>query len=163
VHLENGSALSRRGLLALAAVATLAAACGTPVVQVGDVPNPEAQDVSDCTALTAALPKKIGDKLEKRTVEPKSPLLAAWGKPAVVLRCGVGIPSTYRPATDLTIVNNIGWFGDDRPDDVVYTTITREPRVALAVPKVHRSSFEILVDLSTAIGKNTQGPDLTPQ
>jgi hypothetical protein len=130
------------------------------VVQVGDVPNPEAQDVSDCTALTAALPKKIGDKLEKRTVEPKSPLLAAWGKPAVVLRCGVGIPSTYRPGTDLTIVNNIGWFSDTRTDDVVYTTITREPRVSLAVPKVQKSSFEILVDLAGVIGAHTTGPDL---
>jgi hypothetical protein len=130
---------------------------------VGDVPSPEPQDVSDCTALTAALPKKIGDKLEKRTVEPKSPLLAAWGKPAVVLRCGVGIPSTYRPGTDLTVVNNVGWFEDDRADDVVYTTITREPRVALALPRSQTSSFEILVDLAGVIGAHTTGPNLTAQ
>ena len=96
-------------------------------------------------------------------MRPNSPLLAAWGKPAVVLRCGVGTPATYRPGTDLTIVNNIGWFGDVRADDVVYTTITREPRVAVAVPKVHQSSFEVLVDLSGPLAKHTQGPDLTPQ
>jgi hypothetical protein len=80
-----------------------------------------------------------------------------------VLRCGVGVPASYRPGTDLTIVNNIGWYGDERPDDVVYTTITRQPRVALAVPRSHASSFEILVDLSAAIGRHTSGPDLTPQ
>jgi hypothetical protein len=133
------------------------------VVQVGDVPVPDREDAGTCAALTADLPAKIGNGLKKRSVEPKSPLIAAWGKPAVVLRCGVGIPSTYRPGTDLTIVNNIGWFGDDRPDDVVYTTITRQPRAALAVPKVHGSSFEILVDLSGTLSRHTTGPDLTAQ
>jgi hypothetical protein len=147
----------------VALVLAATSGCGQPVVQVGDVPVPDQEDATACAALADDLPATIGNGLDKRTVEPRSPLLAAWGKPAVVLRCGVGTPATYRPGTDLTIVNNIGWFGDDRPDDVVYTTITREPRVALAVPKVHRSSFEILVDLSTAIGKNTQGPGLTPQ
>jgi uncharacterized protein DUF3515 len=133
------------------------------VVEVGDVPAPDGQEAQECAQLTADLPSKVGNGLEKRDVKPDSPLLAAWGKPAVVLRCGVGIPATYRPGTDLTIVNNIGWFGDDRSDDVVYTTITREPRVAVAIPKVHRSSFEVLVDLSGALAKHTQGPDLTPQ
>jgi hypothetical protein len=141
----------------------LGSACGTPKVEVSDVPNPDGEDVQSCTQLHEALPKKIGDGLEQRDVTPKSPLVAAWGKPAVVLRCGVGIPSTYRPGVDLTIINNIGWFEDDRPDDVVYTTITREPRVALAIPRSHTSSFEILVDLSGAIGAHTTGPDLTPQ
>ena len=157
--MPRGAPLIRRTVLAVSLGAVLAgAACGSPVVQVGDVPAPEAQDVSDCTALTAALPKTIGNELEKRTVEPKSPLLAAWGKPAVVLRCGVGIPSTYRPGTDLTIVNNIGWFADTRADDVVYTTITREPRVSLAIPKAQASSFEILVDLAPSIARHTTGP-----
>ncbi len=133
------------------------------MVEVGDVPAPDGQEARECAELTADLPKTIGSDLEKRDVKPDSPLLAAWGKPAVVLRCGVGTPATYRPGTDLTVVNNIGWFGDDRPDDVVYTAITREPRVALAIPKTHGSSFEVLVDLSDALAKHTQGPDLTPQ
>jgi hypothetical protein len=133
------------------------------VVEVGDLPAPDGEEARECAQLTADLPSTVGDGLEKREVQPDSPLLAAWGKPAVVLRCGVGTPATYRPGADLTIVNNIGWFGDDRADDVVYTTITREPRVALAVPKVHQSSFEMLVDLSDALAKHTQGPDLTPQ
>ncbi|HSP37348.1 MAG TPA: DUF3515 domain-containing protein [Frankiaceae bacterium] len=144
-------------------LALVASGCGTPVVQVSDVPQPDGQDAASCAALTAALPKRVGDKLDKRTVEPKSPLIAAWGKPAVVLRCGVGIPTTYRPGVDLTIVNNIGWFEDDRQDDVVYTTITRQPRVALAVPRAQASSFEILVDIADVVGAHTQGPDLTAQ
>jgi hypothetical protein len=139
------------------------AACGTPPVQVGDVPTPDAEDASACRALAGDLPKTIGDKLQPRVVDPKSPYLAAWGKPAVVLRCGVGIPATYRAGDDLTVVNNIGWFEDDRATDVVYTTITRTPRIALAVPKAHKSSFEILVDLSASIGRHTVGPDLTSQ
>jgi hypothetical protein len=137
--------------------------CGQPVVEVSDVPAPEGQEARECAELTADLPQKIGEDLEKREVKPASPLLAAWGKPAVVLRCGVGTPATYRPGADLTIVNNIGWFGDERADDVVYTTVTREPRVALALPKVHESSFEVLVDLSDTLAEHTQGPDLTPQ
>lgn len=132
-------------------------------MQVDDVPVPDREDLQACTEVTGALPEKVGDGLEKRDVQPESPLIAAWGKPAVVLRCGVGIPATYRTGTDLTIINNIGWFGDDRGADVIYTTITREPRVALAVPKTHESSFEILVDLADAIGEHTTGPDLTAQ
>jgi hypothetical protein len=152
-----------RALLLPVVLGLLLTACGTPVVQVSDVPTPEPQDLRDCTALSVDLPDRIGKGLEKRTVEPSSPLLAAWGKPAVVLRCGVGTPATYRPGVDLDVVNNIGWYADERADDVVYTTITREPRVALAVPRSVGSSFEILVDLSGAISKHTTGPDLTSQ
>ena len=123
-HLPGGAPL-RRLVLAVLTVALAASACGQPVVEVGDVPAPDGQEAQECAQLTADLPNKVGNGLEKRDVKPNSPLLAAWGKPAAVLRCGVGIPATYRPGTDLTIVNNIGWFGDDRADDVVYTTITR--------------------------------------
>jgi hypothetical protein len=162
--LRRHSPTSRRSLAAgVVLLAAITAGCGTPVVQVSDVPQPNAQDASSCAALTAALPKKVGAKLGKRSVEPKSPFTAAWGKPAAVLRCGVGIPTAYRPGVDLTVVNNIGWFEDDRPTDVVYTAITRQPRVALAVPREQTSSFEILVDLAGVIGAHTTGPDLAAQ
>jgi hypothetical protein len=133
------------------------------VVQVSDLPSPDGAEAKECADLHGDLPKRIGDKLEKREVEPSSPLLAAWGKPAVVLRCGVGTPASYRPGTDLTIVDNVGWYGDERPDDIVYTTITREPRVAVAIPRSQGSSFEILVDLAPSILRHTTGPDLTAQ
>ena len=80
----------------------------------------------------------------------------------MVLRCGVGTPATYRPGVDLTIINNIGWFEDDRPDDVVYTTITRAPKVALAIPRTHTSSFEILVDLPVPSAPTRPGPTSPP-
>jgi hypothetical protein len=146
-----------------AALLMLAAGCGSPTVQVSDVPTPDGEDATACRSLSGDLPQTIGDKLAKRTVEPSSPYLAAWGTPAVVLRCGVGIPATYRPGDDLTVVNNVGWFEDDRQNDVVYTTITRAPRIALAVPRKRKSSFEILVDLSGSIIRHTTGPDLTAQ
>ncbi len=80
-----------------------------------------------------------------------------------MLRCGVGTPASYRPGVDLTIVDNVGWYGDERPDDIVYTTITRTPRVAVAIPRSQKSSFEILVDLAPSIARHTTGPDLTAQ
>jgi hypothetical protein len=138
-----------------AALLLALAGCGQPVVQVGHVPTPAPADATACGALTADLPAKVGDSLSKRTVEPKSPLIAAWGKPAVVLRCGVGTPATYRPDVDLQVVDNIGWFGDERSTDTVYTSMTRRPRVAVAVPKSQGSSFDVLVDLSAAIGRHT--------
>lgn len=127
------------------------------------MPNPEGEEARECARLTAALPEKVGDGFEKREVQPESPLLAAWGTPAIVLRCGVGTPASYRPGTDLTVVNNVGWYGDERADDVVYTAITREPRVAVAVPRNYGSSFELLVDLAPTLAEYTVGPDLTPQ
>jgi hypothetical protein len=147
----------------VAGVVLVLSACGAPTVRVTDVPSPDQEDARDCQALHADLPTTIGNGLHQRTVKPTNPDLAAWGTPAVVLRCGVGVPATYRPGTDLTIVNNIGWYGDERPDDVIYTTITRQPRIAVAIPRTLSSSFEILVDLSAPIARHTQGPDLTPQ
>jgi hypothetical protein len=73
----------------------------------------------------------------------------------------VGTPASYRPDVDLTVINGIGWFGDERPDDIVYTAVSREPRVAVAVPRAVGSSFEILVDLSDAVTKHTTGPNVT--
>jgi hypothetical protein len=142
--------------VAAAALLLVLAGCGEPVVAVGDVPTPPPADAAACAALTADLPTKVGDSLKKRTVEPKSPLIAAWGKPAVVLRCGVGVPASYHPGVDLQVVDDIGWFGDDRATDVVYTAMTQQPRVAVAVPKSHSSSFDILIDLSGAVGRHTR-------
>lgn len=132
----------------------LAAGCATPKVEVTDIPSPDAQQLQSCTQLHDALPKKVGG-LKERDVTPAGPLVAAWGKPAAVLRCGVGVPSTYRPGVDVSVVNGVGWFEDDRPDDVVYTTVTRRPRVSVAVPRSQSSGFDILVDLSGAVGAHS--------
>jgi hypothetical protein len=134
------------------------AGCGTPKVAVSDVPAPQGADLAACNRLHDALPATVGDSLKRRDVTPTSPLVAAWGKPAAVLRCGVGIPATYRPGVELTVIDGIGWYEDDRADDVVYTAMTQEPRVALALPKTktQSSSFEILVDLAGPVGQNTR-------
>lgn len=125
-----------------------------------EVPTPQGADLTACLQLHDALPQKVGDSLSRRTVTPESPLVAAWGKPAAVLRCGVGVPATYRPGVELTVIDGVGWFEDDRANDVVYTSMTQQPRVALALPKSQAqgqsSSFDVLVDLAGPVTAHTR-------
>ncbi|MGI3780643.1 MAG: DUF3515 family protein, partial [Janthinobacterium lividum] len=76
-------------MVVLATVATLLAGCGK--VAVSD-PTPDAAGAAVCAAVLDALPDHVLDQ-DRRTVEPGR-YSAAWGKPAIVLRCGVAAPPT---------------------------------------------------------------------
>lgn len=152
-----------RGGLGTGLLVSVAAACGSPVVHLATVPTPSAGEELACQRLVASLPPSIGNDLPRRRTTPESADVVAWGNPAVVLYCGVGIPADYRPDSHLQIVNGIGWYEDTRGTDRVYTTTTRTPRVAVAVPRRVQSSFEILVDLSAAVAAYSAGPNLVPR
>lgn len=155
----NGSRLSA----ALAALVVGATACGAPPVRASPPSTPSGPEAEACRRLVAALPSGIGKGLRRRQVEPPNELVAAWGRPAVVLYCGTGLPSAYRPGGQLVDVNDIGWFPEQRPADVVYTTTERSPRVSLVVPLKQASSFEILADLAGPVAQYSRGPDLIPK
>jgi len=126
-------------------------------VRVANVPTPSKADAAACKRLAALLPATIGDELKTRTVHPESPLLHAWGKPAAVLRCGVGYPPHYDAAALPGEVDGIGWYSTQASDAVIFTTLDRLPRVSLAVPRNYPISFDLLVSLSSALKKATTG------
>ena len=90
-----------------------------------------------------------------------NPLGAAWGDPAIVLRCGVGTPEDYDKFAACQIVNGLDWFVpdatiEDQDADVVMTTIGRTPAVEVTVPASYRPPNAVMVDVGRAIKQHTQ-------
>ena len=138
------------------ALAALVAGCGAVDVSAdaGVRRRPAA-----CQSLVDGLPQHVSG-LARRDTEG-NPLGAAWGDPAIVLRCGVGTPAGYQPASPCQRVNGVDWFVpedalSDQGKDVVLTTIGRRPRVEVVVPARHRPPDATMVDLAPSIKQHTE-------
>lgn len=136
--------------------ATLAACGGNEV----DVPS---YDVAPsvrtaCQKLLAALPDEVAD--QKRRTTEGSDLATAWGDPAIVLRCGVGLPEEFGPLSSCQRANGVDWFVPDRiiedqRADVVMTTVGRSVNVEVRVPAKYRPSLAPMTDLAPALTAST--------
>lgn len=135
-------------VIGLAAV--LLAGCSPGPVRVGP-PGTEPAGTPLCAALHARLPAKVGD-LDRRRTEPASDRTAAWGEPAVVLRCGVGVPEGYRPEVASVIeVNGVSWYQHIAGATIEWVVIDRAVYVELAVPRSYDGQGALLADLAGAI------------
>jgi len=114
-------------------------------------PTAEPAGAQLCAALHARLPQKVGD-LGRRRTEPSSTRTAAWGKPPVVLRCGVAPPEGYRPdVASVTEVDGVGWFQHIAGATIEWIVVDRPVHVELAVPRTYDGQGAFLADLSAAI------------
>lgn len=118
-------------------------------VRVAD-PSPGPIGVSVCGSVMAALPAQVLDQ-DRRTVEPGL-LTAAWGKPVITLRCGVGKPAGLNDASQCFEVNGVGWFAEPAERGTVFTTIGRRTYVEVGVPTAYAPEADALVDLAAAVG-----------
>ncbi|WP_342787160.1 DUF3515 domain-containing protein [Actinomadura decatromicini] len=136
-----------RAVAVLGVLALLAAACGEGAVRV-PVPGPDAATRRLCEGLR--LPEKVRG-LERRDTSPDSPLTAAWGSPAIALRCGVPRPAALRPESQLVTINGIDWFGQpiDRP--VTFTAVARQAYVEVTVPPKYNPAGDALIELGPSI------------
>jgi hypothetical protein len=118
------------------------------------VPAPPSNAAADasCTKLLGTLPITLA-ALPQRPAQSSSPYVAAWGDPAVVLRCGVPRPPGLRSGSaDLDIViNGVLWLPVQRKDTTVWTTVDRPVYIEVTVPKSYRQPP--LAPLSDAITK----------
>jgi hypothetical protein len=121
------------------------------------VPNPPGAVVELCDHLGNQLPSTL-NSLHDRVTEPESPLVHAWGSPAVVLRCGVSRPAGYSPAASpTTAVDGVRWFQQVGPKIVTWTAIRRGPGgrgatyLSLAVPTHYQAADGFLVELADPI------------
>ena len=130
-------------VIAIVAVVVLAAVINSrPVSDVTDplpVSSVEAPGAStaSCTALMAALPDPLGQLPRRQLVQGNDPLLtgvAAWGEPAVVLRCGVPTPAELTCSAPVQVVNGVTWLFLNGAGATTYLAIDRPVRVALTVP-----------------------------
>jgi hypothetical protein len=135
--------------LLLATGSTALAGCGFGAVDVTPhEPEPGSADV--CAALHDALPNTVDDAVE-RDVDPSSEYVAAWGQPAIVLRCGVAMPASYRPDAQLFEIDGVGWLPDEGDGGMFFTTVDREVLVEVAVPDDYAPEANVLADLASAI------------
>jgi hypothetical protein len=110
-----------------------------------------------CAHLNNALPQRL-ESLRPRAITPRSPLVHAWGSPAVVLTCGVRRPAGFSTtSSETTQVNAVQWY--QQPGTTVVTWTAIRPGVvtggrpnpiyvALAVPTHYQAQGAFLVDLA---------------
>ncbi len=147
------------GVAPLLAVVVALTATGCGAVEVRGTEVSEA-DRAACTSLVEALPDQVSDQPRRETTG--SPLGAAWGDPAIVLRCGVGgTPAGYDKFAGCQTANGVDWFVrtetiEDQSADVVLTTIGRTPTLELFVPATYRPPVAAMVDLADVIKQHTR-------
>lgn len=142
-----------RRLAGLLAAALFCAGCGA--LQVDAYPTePDTQTV--CTGLFNDLPKEVDGQSHRRVEDD---IAAAWGDPAIILRCGVEEPEDLQPSSRCDEVENIGWLAEETEDGHLFTTIGREFYVSVEVPSQYDPAADALVDLSDAIGRHDPEDD----
>jgi hypothetical protein len=147
-------ALALLGLLTTAACATSGG--GTATSSASDAAVPSVNGLStgtliSCRSFKLDLPKQLAPDVLLRPVTPESDTTAAWGTPAITLRCGVpGGSSSDDPYT----FNGVGWALHDGGATRIWTTTGRKVNVAVEVPDAYDGQAEIIGMLSTAVTAN---------
>lgn len=138
----------------LAALGVLTAGCGGGPVEVDD-PGPGGASARTCTNLLDALPATV-DGAERREVEPADASAAAWGDPAIVLRCGVAMPESFDDFSTCQEADGVGWYIPEeqvtgQPEDITMTTIGREVNVEVSLPEEYWPPADAMIDLAAAV------------
>jgi hypothetical protein len=142
---------------ALLAVAGLAGCGGNDVHVDGFAVG--SRDRAACRQLLSSLPAELDDQSRRTTTG--STYAAAWGDPAIVLRCGVPLPAGFAGAPCITR-NGIGWSvpadqADGRGTEIVMTLAFRTPVVQVRVPAHYRPNgpAEVMADLDGLVRART--------
>lgn len=143
-----------RPLHAAAVVASLPAVlvlpgCARPVAV--DPPAPPAGQAAACAAFGAALPAELETVGERRDVDPDSPYTAAYGDPAMSVRCGVPAPAALSETSVLVTVDGIDWFPEQLTAGWVMTTVDLAARVEIVVPDTQGPAPSVAADLTPTI------------
>jgi hypothetical protein len=85
-----------------------------------------------CAALDAALPADL-DGHPRRPMVAAEPGVAAWGDPAVILRCGISDPEELNCGSELTVFNGVSWLPLTGTGSTTYVAVDRASRVALTL------------------------------
>ncbi|QNN52093.1 DUF3515 domain-containing protein [Nocardioides mesophilus] len=153
--------LREPGVVAATAALLLTSACGGPLhVDPADAPGDQAKA---CRRLVAALPETVADQ-PRRDVDPAGSTVAAWGDPAIVLRCGVGTPDGFDDLSTCQVTNGVGWFIPEEqitgePTEILMTTVDRTPAVQVRIPREYFPPAAAMVNLAAAIKQTTVQDD----
>ncbi|MEU1628390.1 DUF3515 domain-containing protein [Streptomyces sp. NPDC020096] len=152
------------GSLPVAAVLLAATGCSSNASYTVAVPTPSAAQAAVCHALHNALPKTVNG-LARHATNPASDFTAAWGDPAIVLRCGVPTPDVlnsgsehYNPTSESASINGVDWLPEKQSDGSVRSTTTlRKAFVEVTIPQKYTGPYgdiSALTDLADAVKKS---------
>jgi hypothetical protein len=132
----------------------LLAGCSGGAVEI-DEPSVDGAAREPCEELLGLVPYELAGQRPRET-DPEGVLGAAWGEPAIVLRCGVEMPEEFDRFSSCNEINGVGWFAtdeelEDTDDDLTVTTIGWEPVVEVEIPADHRPPHDVLVELAGPI------------
>ncbi|MFN8169986.1 MAG: DUF3515 family protein [Candidatus Nanopelagicales bacterium] len=139
-----------RRVLALVGAALVLAGCSRGVPVPPPEPPPEGVAAYACAQMKGLLPALVLGHPTTATT-PTSTNTQAWGDPAIVLRCGVGVPAALTPTSQLITVNGIDWLPEQLERGYLFTTVGRTPVVEVSVPDAYTPESDALVDLSRAV------------
>ena len=111
-------------------------------------PTGPASTIPGCADLHRDLPQKLPQGLSRRATRPASPLTTAWGKPPIVLRCGV---PPGKDTDDLFTFNQVQWAMHDIGAARRWTTRGLRVDVEVVVPDAYSSQAELLGSLSRVL------------
>ncbi len=138
---------------ALTTLGLLAAGCGKDPVSIPTL-RLTAADQAVCQRLVDALPDELGGQSRRKT-QPAEALAGAWGDPAIVVQCGVGVPSELTRTSHCLVADGVGWFVpqdqvDDDSADAVLSTVGYRPALQLTVPAKYRGSHLAAAEVELA-------------
>ena len=121
-------------------------------------PRVDGPEASSCRRLLAGLPAKVADQPRRRADVPVG-YAAAWGDPAIELRCGVGRPAAFTRTALCQQTDGVGWFVppdqlSGSPARIVMTTIGRSPRVSVTIPAAYFPPAATMVDLAGSVRRS---------
>jgi hypothetical protein len=125
-----------------------------PVSLPAPPPNPAAD--TPCTSLLGKLPLTLptgGTTLPARPAQSSWTYVAAWGDPAVTLRCGVPRPSQLTPGSsaELVVAHGVAFLPVQHGDTTVWTTVDRVVYIEVSVPRVYpQQVIAVLADAVVA-------------
>jgi hypothetical protein len=139
--------LSRR-VAALAAGLAAAAGALTGCSSGPSVTAAPGAGTAACSSLLGRLPDRVADQPRGRSPATGT---AAWGDPAIVLRCGL-TPSGPTTIPCLT-ANGVDWLFQDGDAGLTLTTFGRTPAVEVRVPAKYGRDLALaaLVDLTATV------------
>lgn len=144
-----------RRAAAAALVALMLAGCSSTVSVDTFVTEPDTE--TNCRALVADLPRSVlGQEAELVT----NNLAAAWGDPAIILRCGVEKPADLTATSRCDRVGDVDWLTETTADGFLFTTIGRTFHVSIEVPAHYDPAADALVDLAPSVRKHD--PEVKP-
>ncbi|MDN5744441.1 MAG: DUF3515 domain-containing protein [Nocardioidaceae bacterium] len=138
----------------------LLTACGGPVDIDIDVPDLSGAEAEACAAFAADLPEVLNERA-RTEIEPSDAPAAAYGDPAIVVRCGVPEPEGFDLTASCERADGVGYFipdeqYEDQGLDVRITTAGYEPRVDVLVPAEYRPGAvaDVMASLARLVKKH---------